>query len=290
MPAIIRGSAEVSCAPLSMPEASSAEGLAVARWAERPARLARMDRLCALGLVACDGALVDARVSPGDATWRSERVGIVLGTAYGCHATNEAYYRGFLAHGVEGASPRLFAYTLPSSPVGEITIHHRILGPASTTIGGQVAALDALAEALRHLDAGRADRMLVGAADVAGAMLTRLGGSGARDGAAALLLERHGDGPQVVRVIRRFRDGDPAAAALDAALALDAGEATLYAPGALLERLAARLHPTARHALDPTAQAAAPLLALRLATTARRAAVVVAADASGLAAAVSLAA
>ncbi len=98
-----------------------------------------MDRLCALALVAADGALCDAGVPTHD----SERTAIVLGTAYGCHATNEEYYRGLLR---EGASPRLFAYTLPSSPVGEISIHHGIRGPATTVASGLHAGLAALGE------------------------------------------------------------------------------------------------------------------------------------------------
>src|SRR5262245_28681736 len=76
------------------------------RWAGRAARLARMDRLCALALVAADAALLDAGVDPARAA--GERLAVVVGTAFGCHATNEEYERGRRA---EGPSPRLFAYT-----------------------------------------------------------------------------------------------------------------------------------------------------------------------------------
>ena len=103
--------------------------IAPARWAGKEARLARMDRLCALALVACDGALVDAALSPTAAEWDGERTAIVFGSAFGCHATNEDYYRGFVREGAAGASPRLFAYTLPSSPVGEMSIHYGVRGP-----------------------------------------------------------------------------------------------------------------------------------------------------------------
>jgi hypothetical protein len=284
MDAVIRGSAEVRCAALTSHEASSAEGLHVAAWAGKPARLARMDRLCALALVACDAALLDARMVPGGADWQAERTGIVLGTAFGCHATNEAYYRGFLARGVEAASPRLFAYTLPSSPVGEISIHHRILGPASTQVAGLVAAIDALAEGTRHLAQGRVDRVLVAAADVstpAGACL----GTHGEDVAAALVLERGESSLRIGPVVRRFVDGDPRAAALSAIAKLPRAHA-IYAPASLHAALADR--GATLHALDDAMLSAAPLSALRHALNTRRSALVVATDPSGLAAVASL--
>ena len=175
------------------------------RWAALPAKLARMDRLCALALVAADGAILDAALdTAGGAECSGERTAVVLGTAYGCHATNEDYYRGLLAQGAGGASPRLFAYTLPSSPVGEISIHYGIRGPATAVAPGLTAGLDALTAGLRELRAGRADRVLVTAAEVASPLLEQLLQNGLTisqngstiplsDGAAALVLERASD-------------------------------------------------------------------------------------------------
>lgn len=164
------------------------ESLQPARWAQKPAKLSRMDRLCALALVAADGALVNA----GCPTLDSERTAVVFGSAYGCHATNEEYYRGLLQEGPAGASPRLFAYTLPSSPVGEISIHYGIRGPATTACPGWHAGLAALAEGVEHLRSGRADRVLVVAAEVASELLQRLTGGAVRDASAAVLLSRSG--------------------------------------------------------------------------------------------------
>jgi 3-oxoacyl-[acyl-carrier-protein] synthase II len=153
-----------------------------------------MDRLCGLALVACDGALLDGALAPAAPAWDGPRTAIVFGTAFGCHATNEEYYRGLLAGGVAGASPRLFAYTLPSSPAGEISIHYGIRGPASTVTPGLTAGAAAIAEGVRHLHSGRADRVLVAAAEVASPLLARLlGSTPLRDGGAALILERAGD-------------------------------------------------------------------------------------------------
>src|SRR5438874_12275061 len=84
-----------------------------AAWCRRPPRLARMDRLCTLALLAADGAV--ARAALDLSTIPAARIAVVVGTRFGCHATNEEYYRGLLAGGVSAASPRLFSYTLPSS-------------------------------------------------------------------------------------------------------------------------------------------------------------------------------
>lgn len=154
------------------------------KWAHRPARLLRMDRLCALALVAADAAILDAGARP--AAWDGARVAVVVGTAFGCHATNEEYYRGLLAG---TASPRLFAYTLPSSPVGEVTIHYGARGPADTVASGAHAGIEAVERAARLCASGRADLAIAIAVDVAGGTLPSLG-LAAREGAAALVIER----------------------------------------------------------------------------------------------------
>jgi 3-oxoacyl-[acyl-carrier-protein] synthase II len=167
--------------------------IAPSRWAGKEARLSRMDRLCALALVACDGALVDAALSPTAAEWNGERTAIVLGTAYGCHATNEEYYRGVVRDGTLGASPRLFAYTLPSSPIGEVSIHYGVRGPTLALANGLTSGVDALAEAVALVVDGRADRALVCAAEVATPLLAQLVAAPLVDAAAALVVERAAD-------------------------------------------------------------------------------------------------
>src|SRR5205823_2873329 len=84
----------------------------------RPPRLGRMDRYTRLALVAADAAVRDAALDP--ARWEGDRVAIVLGSALGSYETNDDW-RASYARGEP--SPRLFAATLPSTPVGEIAIH-----------------------------------------------------------------------------------------------------------------------------------------------------------------------
>lgn len=161
--------------------------------AGRIGRRGLMDRLCALALTAAEAALQDAGWTP--ATWApwvaegGERAGVVFGTAYGCHATNEEFYRGLLAEGPRGASPRLFAYTLPSSPLGEITIHLGVRGPAKTLASGCHAGFEAVGHAGALCGDGRADVVLAVIAEVGGGTLASLG-LHAAEGAVALVLER----------------------------------------------------------------------------------------------------
>jgi 3-oxoacyl-[acyl-carrier-protein] synthase II len=159
----------------------------IARGSTRgPARPSAMDRSCALALVAVERALADAHVDA--ARWRSERIAVQLGSAFGCHATNEAFYRGLLVEGPRAASPRLFAYTLPSSPLGELTIRLRARGPVEAHLSGRHAGIEALVHAARLCDAGEADLAIAVAVEVGGGLLPALGYR-VRDSAAAILVE-----------------------------------------------------------------------------------------------------
>lgn len=127
-------------------------------------QLQRMDRLCALAVCAVERALAGRWPLRQGATWPAERIGVVVGSAYGCHKTDEEYYRTFLER---KPSPRLFAYTLPSSPVGELSILHGLRGPGLAVVGTRAAGLQALAEAVELLQTDQAAACLVVAAEVA---------------------------------------------------------------------------------------------------------------------------
>lgn len=127
-------------------------------------QLARMDRLCALATCAAERALVGGWQLRQAPCWPSEQMAVIVGSFYGCHKTDEDYYRTVLAH---QPSPRLFAYTLPSSPVGELSILHGLRGPGLAVVGARSAGLAALAEASALLHSGRVAACLVVAVEVA---------------------------------------------------------------------------------------------------------------------------
>ncbi len=274
------------------PGASTASGLEPTRWAGAPARLARMDRLCALALTACDACLLDGALAPGGAAWDPERTAIVLGSAFGCHATNEEFYRGQLA----GApSPRLFAYTLPSSPVGEIAIHYQARGVCLTIASGLAAGVEALAWGLRLVRSGRADRVLVVAADAATPLLAELNGltnSPTGDESAAWLLERadHARTRGATARVRLLRSASHFVAS-DRAAAREAATRELVDNGAPAKIFANDAAATTRASELVATMAPAPLIAATawLAAPTGRA-VVAAGDPAGGGAAVLLAA
>jgi 3-oxoacyl-[acyl-carrier-protein] synthase II len=143
-----------------------------AAWGCPAPRLARMDRFSQVTFLAAHEAFVAADLPARPP--RREGLGLCFGTAYGCHAVNEAYYRGFLADGARGASPRLFAATLPSSPLGELAIALDARGPVLALTEGWHAGLQAVAEAARLCHRGQAEVILAGGSDVLSDTLVRL--------------------------------------------------------------------------------------------------------------------
>lgn len=127
-------------------------------------RFGRLDRLTRLALVAANAAMEGAPPL-------SEQAGLALGTAFGSHLANEAFQLALERGPGEEASPTLFTYTLPSSSVGEISIHFGLKGPALTLTEGIGAGLAALGVAARVVEHGEARWMLSGAADTLGPSL-----------------------------------------------------------------------------------------------------------------------
>jgi hypothetical protein len=92
---------------------------------------------------------------------RPHAFGVMLGTTHGSLSTDLRYRES-----VRGGYPRpaFFSATLPSSPVAEIAICHKITGPNRTFVGAD-AADAALESALRGLSCTKAPGMLVIAVD-----------------------------------------------------------------------------------------------------------------------------
>lgn len=161
-----------------------------ARWPAAPDRVGRMDRPAAHALLVAARALSSAGVGPGDDT------AVVVGTALGCAEVNERYHRGLVERGADGASPLLFAQTIPSTPAGEAAIAFGLRGHAATVMAGRASGVAALAEARRALTLGRCERALVLAGDTVGPDRLRLraarGEGPCAEATVALVLAREG--------------------------------------------------------------------------------------------------
>lgn len=141
-----------------------------ALWPAAPDRIGRMDRASAHALVVAQRALSRA----GFERVEIDAMAVVVGTALGCAEVNERYDRALVERGSEGASPILFAQTIPSAPAGEIAIAFGLRAHAATVMAGRASAVAALVEARRAIALGRAERALVIAGDTLGPDRARL--------------------------------------------------------------------------------------------------------------------
>ncbi len=146
-------------------------------------RFGRMDLPSQLALLAVENLGVNF-----DAFAR-DRIGICLAVRGGSLATDVEYWSGREAAG--GPSPMLFTYTLPSAPIGEIAIRHRLTGPDLCLIGDGTAAL---AEARDWFRRGEVDGCLcVVCAAITPATAEVIQSQPVAE-ARAFFLQRHGTG------------------------------------------------------------------------------------------------
>jgi 3-oxoacyl-(acyl-carrier-protein) synthase len=114
-----------------------------------PARFGRMDLMSRLGLMAVER--LDAGLD-SLSTERRDRVGVCVETCAGSLATDVRFLQ----------TPRasLFAYTLPSTVLGEICIRYRLRGPVLCLPTTKNCAQGVLAEAVLWLAQGDAELCL----------------------------------------------------------------------------------------------------------------------------------
>ncbi|MBN1506044.1 MAG: hypothetical protein JW955_04315 [Sedimentisphaerales bacterium] len=108
-------------------------------------RFGRFDAYAKAGF----GAIALALRSAGLDQWAQKRpVGLVVSTRRGCLEADLAYFRTAAFQGGALASPNLFAYTLPSTMLGEVSIQFGLTGPSFVVdnpdghLAGIYAALD----------------------------------------------------------------------------------------------------------------------------------------------------
>jgi 3-oxoacyl-(acyl-carrier-protein) synthase len=95
--------------------------------AKMGSRFGRMDLLSQLALLSVESLGID--FEPYDRS----RIGVCISVTAGSLATDIDYWKG--RNDVGGPSPTLFAYTLPSSAIGEIAIRYRLTGPNLCFVG-----------------------------------------------------------------------------------------------------------------------------------------------------------
>lgn len=134
-------------------------------------RALRAERITALTLAAGEAVLVRAGLA--EAAAPRPRIGIVLGTAFGCFLTNATYQERLAAGGPAAASPRLFAATVSNAAAGELGIAYGLAGPGVTLTAGAASGSMALGHATELVRSGQADVVVAGGVDALGEPVTR---------------------------------------------------------------------------------------------------------------------
>lgn len=131
-----------------------------ARQRIAPASLRRMPRLTQMTLVAAMEALAEARLE-----YDSTRVGVVFGTGLGTLRETMSFMLGYLEGGPEAASPLLFPSSVMNAAAGQLGIELGLRGVNTTINHRDLSGLGALTTACDLLELGRADALVVAAAD-----------------------------------------------------------------------------------------------------------------------------
>jgi 3-oxoacyl-(acyl-carrier-protein) synthase len=96
-------------------------------------RFGRMDLLSQLAVLSVEWLGIDFE------TMEPDRVGVCMAVTAGSLSTDIEYWKG--RNDLGGPSPTLFAYTLPSSAIGEIAIRYRLTGPNLCLVGSDAILL-----------------------------------------------------------------------------------------------------------------------------------------------------
>lgn len=119
----------------------------------------RMDDYSKVGIAAVSFALKDAGLD----RWTHKRnIGLIVSTEYGCLGIDLDYYETVVKDGGVGASPALFAYTLPNSFLGEAAIRFGLTGKAFVVNDPLPLGLTGLGLALDSIALGDCDRVVCG--------------------------------------------------------------------------------------------------------------------------------
>jgi 3-oxoacyl-(acyl-carrier-protein) synthase len=114
-----------------------------------PSRFLRMDLMCRLGFMATELLAVDFDALTGA---QCERLGVCVESFTGSLDSDIRF--------AQTPRPSIFAYTLPSTVIGEICIRHRLKGPVLSLISPNTDGPNLLGEAAEWLRAGDAEMVL----------------------------------------------------------------------------------------------------------------------------------
>lgn len=128
-----------------------------------------LDRASAFALAGSKLALKDAGLLPlaVDPT----RIGVCLGTAFGCLDTMLSFLAKVFDKGAKYANSVLFSHSYANSPISLVAIEFGLRGYHSTVTDGVSSGLAAIAQAALALQTGQADVVVAGGVEALGHVL-----------------------------------------------------------------------------------------------------------------------
>ena len=165
-----------------------------------PKEAKRWDRFCKFGVVAAKQALADAGLAITDAN--ADRIGVSIGSGVGGLLTMETQAHVLDGRGPGRVSPFTVPMMIPNMATGLAAIALGAKGPSSAVATACAAGSNAIGDAFRLLQMGKADVMICGGAESA---ITPLGVAGFAS--AKALSFRNDDPATASRPFDRERDG-----------------------------------------------------------------------------------
>jgi 3-oxoacyl-(acyl-carrier-protein) synthase len=124
----------------------------------------RMARVAKMAFFSANEAMQDAFVNSANLV-EPDRVGIVVGTAYGCLELASAYQRRIVEQGPPGASPSIFSGSVQNAIASQLSISLGIQGPTATVTTIDQTTIGSLRVAFDWLKFGEVDHVLVAIGD-----------------------------------------------------------------------------------------------------------------------------
>lgn len=126
--------------------------------------LRRMDKISTIAVAAARLALEDAKIQVN--VDNRDRIGIILGSAFGATDVTVQFAENLLAHGPAAANPILVPNTVMNAPAGHASIELGFRGVNTTVTHYAVSAEIAIAYAAAEIIRGTADFILAGGVDI----------------------------------------------------------------------------------------------------------------------------
>lgn len=133
----------------------------------------RADRFTRMAVLAASDALADSGLG---ATLDKSRLGVIVATALGPHATTFSFLDGILDFGDAAVSPTAFSHSVHNAAASYIAMTLEVRGPTLTVAHFHFAFHQAVLLAQTWLADGRCDAVLVGSVDELGAVLQHVCG------------------------------------------------------------------------------------------------------------------